>query len=72
MHIDSALQGIPEEERCPGWKTGNCPELSGACAVCQLEFRAQSAEGLDDVLESHYEISTSCRPQDSSAAAESN
>ncbi|KDO31064.1 hypothetical protein SPRG_19591 [Saprolegnia parasitica CBS 223.65] len=22
QHIQSALQGVPEAERCPGWRTG--------------------------------------------------
>jgi len=25
MHIDSALMGVPEADRCVGWKTGKCP-----------------------------------------------
>lgn len=24
-HIESALRGIPEADRCPGWKSGRCP-----------------------------------------------
>ena len=25
MHIEEALRGVPESERCAGWKTGTCP-----------------------------------------------
>ena len=25
MHIDSALAGVPEADRCPGYKTQKCP-----------------------------------------------
>lgn len=28
MHIQSALQGVPEEDRCAGWKTGRCPDAA--------------------------------------------
>ena len=24
QHIESALNGVPEADRCPGWKTGHC------------------------------------------------
>ena len=30
-HITSALAGVPEAERCPGWKTGKC---SGGAPMC--------------------------------------
>ena len=25
MHIDSALAGVSENDRCKGWRTGQCP-----------------------------------------------
>ncbi len=38
MHIDSALKGVAEEERCEGWKTGKCPKSaeadSGEAVLC--------------------------------------
>ena len=41
MHIDSALYGIPEDQRCPGYKTQKCPlktdksepDEGGGCVV---------------------------------------
>lgn len=30
MHIETALAGIKEEERCMGWKTGICVQLSNS------------------------------------------
>ena len=26
MHIQSALAGVAEADRCAGWETGKCPE----------------------------------------------
>lgn len=33
-HIDVALAGVPEEERCSGWKDGKCagPKPAEACS----------------------------------------
>jgi len=35
MHIDSALAGVPEQERCGGWKKG----------VCDVKPEAGKADG---------------------------
>ncbi|KAL7411837.1 hypothetical protein BDY24DRAFT_416750 [Mrakia frigida] len=29
-HIETALAGVPETERCAGWKTGKCPGVQAA------------------------------------------
>jgi hypothetical protein len=43
LHIDQALQGIDEQDRCPGWKIGECIEMkhSKACKLCQQGTDAQ-------------------------------
>ena len=33
LHIESALQGVPEYERCAGWRTGNCPDKPSSSAT---------------------------------------
>ncbi|CAN0170743.1 unnamed protein product [Pylaiella littoralis] len=30
MHIDSALSGLAEGDRCAGWKQGKCPAAPAA------------------------------------------
>ena len=30
MHIDSALNGVAETDRCPGWKLGKCITAVGS------------------------------------------
>ena len=57
MHINSALKGIPEEDRCAGWKTGNCEpaeeRITKSCPYCGLTCEAESQEALDSMIEQH-------------------
>jgi hypothetical protein len=32
QHIDSALNGVEEKDRCKGWKTGKCLEKEEYCS----------------------------------------
>jgi len=58
LHIDSALRGISEEARCPGWKTGRCT-LSGqapcqhTCPDCGMSVQASSDDFLNEVIQAH-------------------
>lgn len=27
LHIESALQGVADHDRCAGWRNGKCPEV---------------------------------------------
>ncbi|KAL3809321.1 hypothetical protein ACHAXA_008720 [Cyclostephanos tholiformis] len=61
MHIDSALRGVGEEERCPGWQTGKCPllgEKGGGpckfeCPDCGMKMQASTAPSLSEVVDAH-------------------
>mmetsp|Transcript_38812 Transcript_38812/g.93369 ORF Transcript_38812/g.93369 Transcript_38812/m.93369 type:complete len:83 (+) Transcript_38812:260-508(+) len=63
MHIDSALRGVAEDERCPGWQTGNCPlplsgggvggEVKHTCPDCGMEMQASSDDFLVVVVTAH-------------------
>lgn len=30
LHIDSALQGVADSDRCAGWETGDCPTMKSS------------------------------------------
>jgi hypothetical protein len=58
MHIDSALKGVSEDERCPGWKTGQCT-LNGegacqhTCDKCGMCMQACTKDFLAEVMAAH-------------------
>ena len=60
MHIDSALAGVPEEERCPGWKTGKCTAGSSGvdftCPDCGMAMKASSDAFKKEVIDAHKQV----------------
>mmetsp|Transcript_21229 Transcript_21229/g.36247 ORF Transcript_21229/g.36247 Transcript_21229/m.36247 type:complete len:99 (-) Transcript_21229:142-438(-) len=59
LHIDSALRGISEEARCPGWKTGRCTLSDGqapcqhTCPDCGMSVQASTDDFLNEVIQAH-------------------
>lgn len=57
MHIDSALRGVPEEERCSGWKTGHCAVggtvCQHTCPDCGMNVQASTDDYLAEVIVAH-------------------
>ena len=64
MHIDSALRGVAEEDRCPGWKTGKCEAAveeetvepqrkTGFCPDCGLPLMEEDDETIASMLVEH-------------------
>ena len=60
MHIDSALAGVPEEQRCPGWKTGKCSAGSDGvdftCPDCGMAMKASSDAFMKEVIDAHKQV----------------
>ena len=59
MHKESALRGVPDSQRCSGWKTGICePEeerVKQACPHCGLLCEGESQAMLDDMIRKHIQ-----------------
>mmetsp|Transcript_14345 Transcript_14345/g.25798 ORF Transcript_14345/g.25798 Transcript_14345/m.25798 type:complete len:155 (+) Transcript_14345:237-701(+) len=72
LHIDKALKNVPLEERCAGWKTGNCPSKKpskaessfGECEHCQMGFTASSQTRLEKVIFTHMLATPDCMEKD--------
>ena len=58
------MRGVPEEERCAGWRTGKCAatRVQMACPNCGEVFEAETEDGLVEVLRAHFTIKTECAP----------
>ena len=41
MHIESALSGVPENQRCAGYKTGTCPPKQEFCKISSTSSQAK-------------------------------
>ena len=71
MHINSALRGVPEEDRCAGWRTGQCEEIEeeeaervkSSCPACALPLEAEDEETIARMLAAHRKASPDCVPQ---------
>ena len=59
MHIDAALSGVPESDRCADWRTGKCQlaakRIFVKCENCGLEMFAETEEGMQAVVAAHAE-----------------
>ena len=61
MHIDSALAGVPDDERCPGWRTGKCSAGSGSsvdftCPDCGMSMKASSDALMKEIVDAHNKV----------------
>jgi hypothetical protein len=50
LHITAALDGVPLEDRCRGWETGQCPggeSEEQICELCYYKFNASTSDELE-------------------------